>query len=198
VKFVNAAVRLIIAGVGASTVYLALMEDESAWDTLPLQATVAVVLVQLIRTAFVLADVNFSATWIEVGATVYAVVQGVLLTVRDDIPALTQELFLGLTVTQWQLWVIPGVAVVAWALFGRSGPVAWSWVLIWPLYVLAYTGGFAWRGQAIENAEYPHAYLNLDSLEWRGVAENGLVFGLAVMVVGAALIAADRFIPRGS
>ena len=90
--------------------------------------------------------------------------------------------------------VVPLLAVAAWAAVGprgRVGPrevgLSLSWPVAWTVYTLV-------RGVLVD--WYPYPFLDLDELGWGRVVVN--VVGIAVLfvVVGFAVIGADRLLRR--
>lgn len=90
-------------------------------------------------------------------------------------------------------YVAPVMTVAGWLLFGPSGRAelrVLGLVIVWPLAYFVYT-------QLLGTASgwYPYPFLDTDDLGPARVALNAIAVTLLVLVLGSALIAADRRLP---
>jgi len=99
-------------------------------------------------------------------------------------------------VTDVALHYLAPVAYLAWwAVYVPHGRLAWRDVLLMLAPSLAYLVYIMARGALVH--EYPYAILAADELGYGQVAINAVFVALALALISALLIAADKILPAG-
>ncbi|GAA4618636.1 Pr6Pr family membrane protein [Saccharopolyspora hordei] len=96
--------------------------------------------------------------------------------------------------------VVTPIAVVAdWLLFDEHRRFRWAWAITWLAHPIGYLVFALVRGALLDGPHrYPYPFLDLDALGHDGLALNVLVYGGAFWLLGLALVAVDRALPRNT
>ncbi|GAA4907352.1 Pr6Pr family membrane protein [Streptomonospora salina] len=90
--------------------------------------------------------------------------------------------------------VAPVLAAADFVLFDRHRRMRWFYAAAWLLYPLAYAVFTTVRGALFPMAGYPYFFLDVSLLGYGGLIRSLLGYGAAFLVLGLALVAADRLL----
>ncbi|GAB2752709.1 hypothetical protein GCM10027174_29870 [Salinifilum aidingensis] len=144
--------------------------------------------------------------WLKGAATLYIVITGLVFNfVLADAPSDTMEggdvaPTAAMELSTWLLHTaVPVLAVLDWLLFDEHRRLRWRCGLLWLAYPVCYFVFALVRGALIDaEVRYPYPFINVDMLGAAGVAQNVVLYGAAFWLLGALLVALDRFLPRNA
>ncbi|MEV0696737.1 Pr6Pr family membrane protein [Saccharopolyspora sp. NPDC050389] len=95
--------------------------------------------------------------------------------------------------------VTPIAAAVDWLLFDEHRRFRWANALHWLAYPFGYLAFALIRGALLDEPNrYPYPFLDVDALGYGGMALNVVIYGGAFLLLGLALVALDRALPRNA
>ncbi|MFI0465950.1 Pr6Pr family membrane protein [Saccharopolyspora sp. 5N102] len=92
--------------------------------------------------------------------------------------------------------VTPIAAAVDWLLFDEHRRFRWANALHWLAYPFGYLAFALIRGALLDR--YPYPFLDVNALGYDGMALNVVIYGGAFWLLGLAMVAVDRALPRNA
>ncbi|RKT86508.1 hypothetical protein SAMN05421805_106161 [Saccharopolyspora antimicrobica] len=135
--------------------------------------------------------------WLKGGTTLYITITGLVYNlVLADAPF---QMGAGTSDFSDQLVhvITPVAAVVDWLLFDEHRRFRWAAAVAWLVYPVGYLVFALGRGTLLGTG-YPYPFIDVDVIGYDGLALNLLIYGGAFWLLGLALVAVDRALPRNT
>lgn len=197
-RFVNALVRMAVASVGIyATVNFIRDSPDVWWTTFTAQANVMAAAVMLWAAWALLAQRPTPPAWLQGAVTLYLGITAIVYALVLGYPDSPQpHVLVMFTNTELHHAVTPVGTAVIWILFVEHRRLRWRWAGLWLVYLLAYLGAVLLRGALDPSSGYPYSFVDPTALGWGGLGVSVLKYAAAFWVMGLALIAVDRMLPR--